>query len=160
VPEAKPWEGHIRNRACGLLIENNELLLAQIELPDKNQRFWTPPGGAVQFGENLKQAVKREFFEETGLQIRPQYLKYISEIQTSAIHAIEFYFICERIEGRISLGNDPEYTMDNQILKQLKFINMKDLQNFHILPAFLNNIFEADWFSQDKSIKYLPVKEA
>jgi len=50
-------------RVYGLLInEHNQILLADEEV--KGYRFTKFPGGGLEFGEGLKDALKREFMEE------------------------------------------------------------------------------------------------
>ena len=50
--------------------EKGELFLAKRSKNTKNEKgFWETPGGSVDFGETLKQAVKREIKEEYGIEI-------------------------------------------------------------------------------------------
>ena len=50
--------------------EKGELFLAKRSKNTKNEKgFWETPGGSVDFGENLEQAVKREIKEEYGIDI-------------------------------------------------------------------------------------------
>ena len=51
--------------AAGIVInEKNEILMV-----NNNRRGWEFPGGQVEAGENLINAVRREIFEETGIEI-------------------------------------------------------------------------------------------
>lgn len=57
---------------CGALIVNdkNETLLLKRGVKSKNEGgFWSQPGGAVEFGEAVEEAVKREIREELGVEI-------------------------------------------------------------------------------------------
>lgn len=57
---------------CGALIFNKkgEILLQKRGGESKNEvGIWSKPGGAVDFGETAKKALKREVLEETGLKI-------------------------------------------------------------------------------------------
>ncbi len=58
--------------STGVVIFNDkgELFLAKRSKKTKNERgCWETPGGSVEFGETLEQAVKREILEEYGSEI-------------------------------------------------------------------------------------------
>lgn len=59
----------IRAKVVCLLRNGDRMLLLQATDPHDRRRFWLPPGGGVEFGETLEQAVVREIFEELGLRI-------------------------------------------------------------------------------------------
>jgi len=53
-----------------IIIEGGRVLLVERgQEPQKG--CWSLPGGLVEIGEHLKDAVRREVFEETGLEIEP-----------------------------------------------------------------------------------------
>jgi mutator protein MutT len=58
--------------SAGAMIVNDmgQIFLAQRGLKAKNERgYWENPGGGVEFGEKLEDAVKREIMEEYGAEI-------------------------------------------------------------------------------------------
>ncbi|MDZ7689989.1 MAG: NUDIX domain-containing protein [Balneolaceae bacterium] len=63
------YKGRIRIRVNGLLVKDNALLMVRMRSPVTNQQVWMPPGGGLQFKESMEACLKREFLEETGLQV-------------------------------------------------------------------------------------------
>jgi 8-oxo-dGTP pyrophosphatase MutT (NUDIX family) len=58
---------------------DEEVLLLQ-RLPSHPQaNLWCPPGGKIQFNETTEDAVIREFFEETGINIEKDCLIYLGK---------------------------------------------------------------------------------
>jgi 8-oxo-dGTP diphosphatase len=61
---------------------------------------WVPPGGAVEAGESVVDAVVREVLEETGLEIRPERLSGVyHEPEHPAGDFLHFAFICRRLDS-------------------------------------------------------------
>lgn len=62
-----------------VVLKNNYILLVK-RAGSPYRGFWSIPGGRVEFGEKLEDAVKRELFEETGVEAEPVGVIYVSEI--------------------------------------------------------------------------------
>jgi ADP-ribose pyrophosphatase YjhB (NUDIX family) len=73
--ERERWFCELAGRATGkplrpavrmlMLDTDNRVLLTRFDWPHKS--VWAPPGGGVETGESLEQAIRREVAEETGL---------------------------------------------------------------------------------------------
>jgi ADP-ribose pyrophosphatase YjhB (NUDIX family) len=128
-----------RIRVTGLLIEDNKILVLEQKTSD---RKYTIPGGGVEVGETLEQALIREFKEETGLTIKPDRILYISEYdRNDEMHVIEIAFTVIRVNMKeeIILGNEPDSS--DHIISNYKIIPISELENIGRgeLIALLNN---------------------
>ncbi len=64
-----PPTGHARVKAVCLFLHDGRLLAKDSFDPTKQQRFWVPVGGGVEFGETSHDAIVREVREELGAEI-------------------------------------------------------------------------------------------
>lgn len=96
-----------------------------------------PPGGGVELGESLEEALVREIHEECSLQIEKKQLLWIHEFIEEPYHAIEFYFRCEVTDGNLRKGSDPELEMDQQMLLDLAFVPLNETEDLTIEPSFI-----------------------
>ncbi|WP_281201620.1 NUDIX hydrolase [Bacillus altitudinis] len=82
--------------------------------------YWEFPGGAVEKGEHLQQAVIREVREETGYVIKVNELHSVREIlfQDNMHHALIFTFFAEIIGGEMNIL-DPDHEVSTQDAEKL-----------------------------------------
>lgn len=74
--------------------------------------LWGLPGGAVEVGETLEEAVVREVLEETSVSVKP--VKFITVFNSIGqddegryrTHYILFEFLCEYVSGDVCAGTD------------------------------------------------------
>ncbi|MEL6771852.1 MAG: NUDIX domain-containing protein [Bacteroidota bacterium] len=142
--------GHrVRVRAAGLLFDRAEnpervLLLKHDGLWDDGP-FWSPPGGAIEFGEALSEGVRREFEEEASLSVRVGEPAYVLDFVRPPLHAVSFYFRVypadgdyADLESRLRTGTDPELLADGvQLLQEARFIPLDNLQHLRLYPEGL-----------------------
>ncbi|MCU0396998.1 MAG: NUDIX domain-containing protein [Cyclobacteriaceae bacterium] len=116
-----------RIRVCGLCWKNNSLLLVNHIMGTENT-FWVPPGGGVEFGESLEEALKREFVEETGLIIQVKEFRFVVEVLRPPLHAIELFFTVETESPETLIGYDPEMSPDTQIIQAVEFLRWEEIK--------------------------------
>jgi mutator protein MutT len=88
----------------GALLVNprGELFLAQRGPQAKNERgLWEFPGGSVEFGETLAEALRREMQEEYGVQIEVGELLDVADhiLPEEGQHWVSPSFICRIVSG-------------------------------------------------------------
>lgn len=60
--------GETRIGVYGLAIDGEQILLARVAVGEVDAGRWTLPGGGLEFGEDPIDGLRREFFEETGIE--------------------------------------------------------------------------------------------
>ncbi len=73
---------------------------------------WSLPGGVVEVGESLKEAVRREVREETGLEVEPvSVVEVFERILRDAEGRTEYHYVlidylCRPVGGDLKAGDD------------------------------------------------------
>lgn len=124
------YGNRVRVRACGLLYENDSILLIKHIID--GDTLWAPPGGEPEFGESLFDAIKREFKEETLLDVIPGEFLFMTEYINQPLHAIELFFKIDRYSGELGVGDDPEYQA-SRVVEHAQFVNADDLSKIDSL---------------------------
>lgn len=126
----------LRVRVCGVCIEKGKILLVHHRSLGKTNSLWAPPGGGMQFGEDARTALKREFLEETHCEVEVQDFLFVHEYLDPPLHGIELFFQVKIISGHPVLGKDPEMSSDSQLLTEIGFFDLataqkRDLVSLH-----------------------------
>ena len=118
------------------LIENdkNQFLISQRSDPKIAEAHmkWDFPGGAIDFGETPKEALKREIKEETSLDVIigemiPECYSKVWLHEDFKIHAVVLCYRCKLIGGTLS-------SKDHKI-NDLKWISKREFDEYDFLPS-------------------------
>ena len=108
-------------RVAGLLVHEARILM--VEQGRGEETYWLLPGGGVQFGETLSDALRRELQEELGLRVGVQRLVAIVESLSPdpdyAKHVIHLVF---------EISASPEALPEPQEVKVLNAAYLDELQ--------------------------------
>ena len=91
----------------GVLIENKAILLIKRKR-EPFQGMYALPGGFVEYGETVEDAIVREMREETGLNVEPQEIVgvYSDPHRDPRGHTVTIVFSLIKIGGKIKGGDD------------------------------------------------------
>jgi len=94
----------------GVVIHRNRaLLIRRAHEPLKGE--WSIPGGLLEVGEELAEAVRRELREETGLEVEPLEIvaafdRIMREGRRVKYHFVIIDYVCHWKRGRLRPGSD------------------------------------------------------
>lgn len=134
---------------CGCLIHEGKVLLnlrTEKEVPDAHMK-WEFPGGKVDLGETPEEAVKREFLEETGVEIAvgellPKVWTNYWDYPWGRQQTLCFVFLC-------SLEREGKRTPDHHVA-ETKWFTLEEAKKLDALPG-MKEIIEI----VETKIKYL-----
>jgi ADP-ribose pyrophosphatase YjhB (NUDIX family) len=116
-------------RVSGLLSLEGSILM--VEQGRGDERYWLLPGGGVQFGETLSDALRRELQEELGLRVGVQRLVAIVEsISPEPDYAKHVVHLIFQISAPAEALPEPQ---DVKVLNA-RFLNEFQLQSADVRP--------------------------
>lgn len=120
-------------RVTGVLVENGAILLVKQRL--SKDRGWSLPGGRLEQGETIQEGLQREFFEETGLNVRVDELLYLCDVKPSSHKVVHVTFLVSKVGGEITL---PTNEKDENPISDVKFVPIAQLTDYGFSPVFQN----------------------
>jgi len=140
----------IRAKVVCLLRNGDRILLLHITDPYDGRRFLIPPGGGVEFGETLEQAVMREIAEEVGIQIAsPRRLGMFENIFRYAgkpEHELVFVYEAECDDAELCAQGEVVVTESNGSLFAASWYTLAEVtaSGLPLFPEGLQNILAGE----------------
>ena len=134
-----------RYRAAAIIVEKGCALFAGNELED----YFYSIGGAVHMGENAEDAVRREVYEETGVEYEVDRLAVIHEnffCEKSGPqkgldqHEVAFYFLMKP-RGTKELHSN-SYTQG--VKETMHWLPIEKLEEYRAFPTFLKDYLQSE----------------
>ena len=129
------WTGGVR---VIVLDDDNRILMVRQDHPER--KVWMVPGGSLEEGESSAQAAVREVLEETGLEIETGGLIWhVEEVSERGQRFVNF-FRAKVTGGELKLGMDPEFSEENQVLAEIRFMTREEVAGLeNVYPEFLRS---------------------
>lgn len=133
----------------GIIFFGNEFLIVQKMLNHKHRLgFWELPGGGLGFGESPEDTLKREIFEETGLDAEVLSPIHVwSFLKTPQLQVVGITYQCSVSHKEVHLSGEHS---------AYQWIRKEDLPGINILPELLADMEKWDWPLLEKRILQKP----
>ena len=127
--------------AAGVIFDqDNKILLVKITY----QRFhpWGLPGGSLNYGESPENAVKREVWEETGLDVE---IKRLLLVKTWSPDRVGLYYLCEITGGEVRPTDEVSeagyFSLDD--LPDVRLVDMDMIKQLYKMVEQHNYVFDS-----------------
>ena len=119
-------------RVTGVVIEDDRILV--LDQDTGSGRAWSLPGGKVEDGETLAEALVREMREETGLQVEPGRLLYVCDhLPGDGTHVVHLTFEARRVGGT---AGEVTAGLDSRPIRGVEFVKLADLPSLGFADRF------------------------
>lgn len=128
------YPGNPRVAVGAVVFKEGRVLLVRRGQPPAED-LWAIPGGSVEIGETLQEAVEREILEETGIQIRALKPIYTFDvIDRDAAGKVRFHYVIVDLAAEYVLG---EPSPGDDAL-EARWVSAGEIHNLKVSPATVN----------------------
>ncbi len=128
-------EPELRVRVAALIISEGRILLA--EHKKRGERYWLLPGGGLEYGETLEEALKRELLEEAGIGIQVKDLLWTLDSipPDKHRHVLNLIFEAEALSDRLS-------PVKEEVLQGVRWVSLEEFPKLVLYPDTKKEIVE------------------
>lgn len=125
-----------RVRVASIIVQEGAILLVRHVKCGKT--YWLLPGGRVEYGEPVGEALVREVKEETGLDITLGELVFLNDSipPDGHRHVVNLYFTARIVGGQLAQG--PDY-----VLAEIRFVPLDELPQLEFYPDIRDQLLQA-----------------
>lgn len=119
--------------AAALLVNEKKILIAQRKSTDKLAGMWEFPGGKLELGETLEECLKREMYEEFGIEVKVGEFFEESTFHYEAGTIVLYAYWCTWISGEMIAVDHDDF----------KWVTVDEMKNYDFAPAdvpFVNKL--------------------
>jgi 8-oxo-dGTP diphosphatase len=122
-----------------VIVDGERVLLVKRGQPPLRGR-WSLPGGVVELGETLQEALVREVREETGLEVEVgPVVEVLERIEREADNRVEYHYViiyyrCLVCGGRLACGSDAD---------DARWVAASDVATFGVTAAVAGVVHKA-----------------
>lgn len=124
-----------RIRAAAIIFIDNKLVTVYREkkVEGKLKKYYVIPGGGVEDGESIVEAVRREILEEVGIEIELTDKCFCLDKEK----AQEYFYIANYVSGVVGTGTGPEFAnrdVEKYGSYEINLIPKEKIKDINLLP--------------------------
>ncbi|MDZ4860655.1 MAG: NUDIX domain-containing protein [Candidatus Hydrogenedentes bacterium] len=125
-----------RIRVAAIIAQQGELLLVRHLKQGKS--YWLLPGGGIEYGEPLAEALQRELREEACIEIKVGGLVMVNDTipPGNARHTINLCFTATILSGEVQRGSDPRVV-------EVRFVPLDEVESLSFYPDIRHELIPA-----------------
>jgi ADP-ribose pyrophosphatase len=119
-----------------VLIEGRVVLIRRGKEPLRGR--WVIPGGTVELGETLQEALVREMQEETGILVQPREVVLVFDRIQREGPSVEYHYViidyaCDYVSGELRAGSDAD---------EVALVALEEIDRYDLPPQALDLVLD------------------
>jgi len=121
----------------GIIYKNGKLFCVRQRRSDGTiNDFWSTPGGGLESNEGVREGLRREIIEETGIVPDIGNLLFIQQFEDDHVEQLEFFFHIKNADNFETI----DLTATSHGILEIERFEFIDPKTETILPAFLGEV--------------------